>query len=202
MINGAGSAGIAIAKFFIDLGAGDVVCVDKCGVLVCDEEYSNPAHKEIAAMTNKTRIRGKLKDAIKGADVFLGVSAPRIVSADMIKSMARLPIVFPLANPVPEITRDEALAAGAAVVGTGASNQPNQINNVLVFPGIFRGALDSRAKDINAEMQRAAAHALASLVTDAELKADYILPNPLDKRVAKTVADAVAKAAKESGAAR
>ncbi len=202
VINGAGSAGIAIAKFFIDLGAGDVVCVDKCGVLVCDEEYSNPAHKEIAAMTNKTRIRGKLKDAIKGADVFLGVSAPRIVSADMIKSMARLPIVFPLANPVPEITRDEALAAGAAVVGTGASNQPNQINNVLVFPGIFRGALDSRAKDINAEMQRAAAHALASLVTDAELKADYILPNPLDKRVAKTVADAVAKAAKESGAAR
>ncbi len=202
VINGAGSAGIAIAKFFIDLGAGDVVCVDKCGVLVCDEEYSNPAHKEIAVMTNKTQIRGKLKDAIKGADVFLGVSAPRIVSADMIKSMARLPIVFPLANPVPEITRDEALAAGAAVVGTGASNQPNQINNVLVFPGIFRGALDSRAKDINAEMQRAAAYALASLVSDAELKADYILPNPLDKRVAKTIADAVAKAAKESGAAR
>lgn len=197
VINGAGSAGIAIAKFFSELGAGDVVCVDKCGVLVRGENYLNPAHNEIAHITNNTCIRGTLGDAMKGADVFLGVSAPKIVSRDMIASMADKPIVFPLANPVPEITRDEAIAAGAAVVGTGASNQPNQINNVLIFPGIFRGALDARARDITADMQRAAANALASLVTDDELKADYILPNPLDKRVTKAVAEAVYRAAKK-----
>ncbi len=197
VINGAGSAGIAIAKFFLELGADDVVCVDKCGVLVRGENYSNPAHNEIAQITNKTGIRGTLAEAMKGADVFFGVSAPKVVSRDMIGAMADKPIVFPLANPVPEITREEAIAAGAAVVGTGASNQPNQINNVLIFPGIFRGALDARARDITAEMQRAAANALASLVSDDELKADYILPNPLDKRVAKAVADAVYQAAKK-----
>ncbi len=196
VINGAGSAGIAIAKFFLALGAGDVVCVDKCGVLVGGEEYNNPAHAEISKITNKTKIRGTLADAMRCADVFLGVSAPRIVSKDMIKSMAEAPVVFPLANPVPEITRDEALEAGAAVVGTGASNQPNQINNVLIFPGIFRGALDARARDITDGMKLAAAKALASLVSDSELRADYILPNPLDKRVAETVAAAVAAAAK------
>lgn len=202
VINGAGSAGIAIAKFFLDLGAGDIVCVDRCGILCDGESYQNPAHAEISHMTNKTHMRGTLADAMKGADVFLGVSAPKIVSREMIASMAKDPIVFPLANPVPEITRAEALEAGAAVVGTGASNQPNQINNVLMFPGIFRGALDSRASDINIEMQRAAAHALASLVSERELKADYILPSPLDKRVVGAVAKAVAKAARDSGVAR
>lgn len=202
VINGAGSAGIAIAKFFMEMGAGDVVCVDKCGVLVAGESYANHAHEEIAAVTNKTKICGTLADAMRGADVFLGVSAPKIVTKDMIRSMAKDPIVFPLANPVPEITRAEAIEAGAAVVGTGASNQPNQINNVLMFPGIFRGALDARASDINAQMQRAAAHALAGLVTDAELNADYILPSPLDKRVVSTVSAAVEQAARESGVAR
>ena len=202
VINGAGSAGIAIAKFFMEMGAGDVVCVDKCGVRVAGESYANHAHEEIAAVTNKTKICGTLADAMRGADVFLGVSAPKIVTKDMIRSMAKDPIVFPLANPVPEITRAEAIEAGAAVVGTGASNQPNQINNVLMFPGIFRGALDARASDINAQMQRAAAHALAGLVTDAELNADYILPSPLDKRVVSTVSAAVEQAARESGVAR
>lgn len=202
VINGAGSAGIAIAKFFIDLGVGDVVCVDKCGILRAGESYANPAHCEIATLTNKTKMRGTIADAMRGADVFLGVSAPKIVSADMVASMAKDAVVFPLANPVPEITREEALAAGAAVVGTGASNQPNQINNVLMFPGIFRGALDCRARDINVPMQRAAAYALASLVSDAELDANYILPAPLDKRVVSSVAAAVEKAARESGVAR
>ncbi len=202
VINGAGSAGIAIAKFFIDLGAGDIVCVDRCGILHSGENYSNPAHTEISRITNKTHMHGTLADAMKGADVFLGVSAPKIVSREMIASMAKDPIVFPLANPVPEITRAEAIEAGAAVVGTGASNQPNQINNVLMFPGIFRGALDCRASDINIEMQRAAAFALAALVSESELKADYILPSPLDKRVVGAVAKAVAKAARESGVAR
>lgn len=154
VVNGAGSAGIAITRFFLELGAGDVVCVDRCGILVGGEEYANPAHTDIAAVTNKTMLRGALSDAIRGADVFLGVSAPKIVTKDMIKSMADSPIVFPLANPVPEITRAEAIEAGAAVVGTGASNQPNQINNVLIFPGIFRGALDARAGDINGAMCR------------------------------------------------
>lgn len=202
VINGAGSAGIAIAKFFIDLGAGDIVCVDKCGILHSGESYSNPAHDEISKLTNKSGMRGTLADAMKGADVFLGVSAPRIVSGEMVKSMADGAIVFPLANPVPEITRDEAIAAGAAVVGTGASNQPNQINNVLMFPGIFRGALDCRASDINVEMQRAAAYALSSLISDDELSANKILPDPLDKRVVKTVSAAVVKAAVKSGVAR
>ncbi len=202
VINGAGSAGIAIAKFFITLGAGDVVLVDKCGVLEGGETYTNPAHAEMSKMTNRTHIRGTLKDAIRGADVFLGVSAPKIVSQDMIKSMAKDPIVFPLANPVPEISREEALEAGGAVVGTGASGKPNQINNVLIFPGIFRGALDSRATDINDEMKLAAARALGGLVSDVELKADYILPTPLDRRVVKAVAKAVAEAAKSSGVAR
>ena len=196
IINGAGSAGIAIAKFLLSLGAGDVVCAGRNGALVEGETYQNPAHNEIAKITNRNKIKGKLIDIMNGADVFIGVSAPKIVTQDMIKVMAKNAIVFPLANPVPEITREEALAAGAAVVGTGASNQPNQINNVLAFPGIFRGALDARAKNITPEMKKAAAMALADLVSDAELNANYILPNPLDKRVAKAVAAAVAAAAK------
>ncbi len=201
-INGAGSAGVAIAKFFKELGAGDVVSVCRKGVIVKGEHYDNAGHAELATFTNESGIRGTLADAIRGADVFLGVSVPNVVTKDMIKSMAARPIVFPLANPVPEITRADALEAGAAVVGTGASNQPNQINNVLIFPGIFRGALDCRARDINGEMKRAAARALASLVPDTELRADYIIPDPLDKRVAKTVAQAVADAARKSGVAR
>ncbi|MCH5162880.1 MAG: NADP-dependent malic enzyme [Clostridiales bacterium] len=201
-INGAGSAGVAIAKFFTELGVGDIVCVCRKGVIVPGEHYDNAGHAELATFTNKSKIRGTLADAIRGADVFLGVSVPNVVTKDMIKSMANKPIVFPLANPVPEITREAALEAGAAVVGTGASNQPNQINNVLIFPGIFRGALDCRATDINGPMKRAAATALASLVSDSELNADYIIPNPLDKRVAKAVSEAVAKAAIESGVAR
>ncbi|MCH5155582.1 MAG: NADP-dependent malic enzyme [Clostridiales bacterium] len=197
VINGAGSAGIAIAKFLLDMGAGDVVCVGRHGTLVGGEVYPNPAHTEIAKITNKNKIKGTLKDAMTGADVFIGVSVPKVVTQDMIGVMAEKPIVFPLANPVPEITREEAIQAGAAVVGTGASNQPNQINNVLAFPGIFRGALDARARDITPAMQRAAAVALSELVSDKELNADYILPNPLDKRVAKAVAAAVYDCAKK-----
>ncbi len=202
VINGAGSAGIAIAKFFISLGAGDVTCVDKCGILNRGESYKNPAHERIAKITNNSGMKGTLQDAMRGADVFLGVSAPNIVTREMVKSMGENPIVFPLANPVPEISRADALAAGAAVVGTGASNQPNQINNVLVFPGIFRGALDCRARAINEDMKKAAAFALAELVTDGELTADRILPDPLDNRVASAVSSAVIKAARKCGIAR
>lgn len=202
VICGAGSAGIAIAKFLLSLGVGDVACAGRSGMLVGGTEYKNPAHTEIAKLTNKSKIGGTVADGMRGADVFIGVSAPGIVTRDMVKSMAKNPIVFPLANPIPEITRTEALAAGAVVVGTGASNQPNQINNVLVFPGIFRGALDVRARDINAQMQKAAATALASLVSDKELCADYIIPNPLDKRVVKAVSAAVSDAAEKSGVAR
>ncbi len=201
VMSGAGSAGVAIAKFLLTMGAGDVVCVDRCGAIYAGGDYQNPAHRELSEITNKERIKGPLATAIKGADVFIGVSAPRLVTGEMIKSMARTPIVMPLANPVPEITREEAIAAGAAVVGTGASNKPNQINNVLVFPGVFRGALDVRARDINEEMKKAAAFALASLVGD-ELSADYIIPDPLDARVAPAVAAAVAAAARSSGVAR
>lgn len=201
-INGAGSAGVAIAKFFLELGVGDVVCACRSGVLVPGEHYENAGHAEIAALTNKSKIRGTLADAMRGADVFLGVSAPKVVTGEMVKSMGKNPIVFPLANPVPEITREEALAAGAAVVGTGASNQPNQINNVLVFPGVFRGALDCRASDINGVMQLVAAKALAALVDDSRLGADFVIPDPLDKRVVSAVSSAVVKAAKESGVAR
>lgn len=196
VVCGAGSAGIAIAKFLLSLGVGDIACANRQGMIVAGEEYSNPAHREISLMTNKSKIRGSLDEGMMGADVFIGVSSANIVTGDMVKRMAKNAIVFPLANPVPEISRADALAAGAAVVGTGASNQPNQINNVLIFPGIFRGALDARAKDITSEMKLAAANALASLVKDSELNSDYILPNPLDKRVAPAVAAAVVKAVK------
>jgi len=162
----------------------------------------NPAQEEMAKITKPEKFSGKLADALKGADVFVGVSAPHIVSKDMIRSMAYKPIVFPMANPTPEIEPDEALEAGAAVVGTGRSDHPNQINNVLVFPGLFRGALDVRAKDINLEMRNAASHALADLVSDEELSATYILPAAFDKRVGPTVAKAVAQAARDSGVAR
>lgn len=201
VFNGAGAAGVAIAKLFTSMGIGNIVMCDRKGI-ICDGDDLAPAKQDIADFTNKNHIRGSLADAMKGADIFIGVSAPGVVTPEMIKSMAKDPIVLAMANPVPEIMPDLAKEAGAAVVGTGRSDFPNQINNVLAFPGIFRGALDVRASDINEEMKIAAANALASLVSDDELCADYIIPKPFDPRVGKTVAEAVAKAARDSGVAR
>ncbi|MGN0538366.1 MAG: NADP-dependent malic enzyme [Candidatus Fimenecus sp.] len=202
VFSGAGAAGIAIAKLIHKMGAGNIIMCDKMGALCTGEEWMNPAQKEMAEITNKNKLRGSLKDAVKGADIFIGVSAPGIVTEEMIKSMAEKPIVFPMANPVPEIMPDLAIKAGAAVVGTGRSDFPNQINNVLAFPGIFRGALDCRARDINEEMKIAAAKAIASLVSDEELSPEYILPKAFDERVGTTVATAVMDAARKSGVAR
>ena len=199
---GAGAAGVAIVKLLLSLGLGDVVMCDRKGAIYAGREGLNDSKREIAEITNKTGIRGTLADAMVGADVFIGVSAPNTVTPEMIKSMARDPIVFPMANPVPEIMPDLAEAAGAAVVGTGRSDFKNQINNVLAFPGIFRGALDVRASEINDAMKLAAARALAGLVSEAELSKDFILPEPFDPRVAPTVAKAVAEAAHSSGVAR
>lgn len=202
VINGAGSAGIAIAKHLLRLGVSNLIMCDRFGIICEGMAELNDAHKEMSKLTNKEKLMGNLSDAMKGADVFIGVSAPNIVSEDMIKSMADKPIVFPMANPVPEIMPEEAQKAGAAVVGTGRSDFPNQINNVLAFPGIFRGALDVRASDINEEMKMAASHAIASIVSDEELSAEYILPKAFDERIGKTVAKAVADAAIKSGVAR
>ena len=201
VLNGAGSAGIAIAKHLLNLGVQHLTLVDRFGII--DEGMSelNPAQAAMAQVTNRSHLRGTLADAIKDADVFIGVSAPGVLSQDMVHSMADKPIVFAMANPTPEIMPDEALAAGAAVVGTGRSDFPNQINNVLAFPGIFRGALDCRATCINEEMKMAASRALADLVA-ADLTATYILPDALDKRVARAVADAVMAAARATGVAR
>lgn len=201
VFNGAGAAGVAIAKLFTSMGMGNIIMCDRKGI-ICDGDDLKPAKKDIADFTNKNHLRGSLADAMKGADIFIGVSAPGVVTEDMIKTMAKDPIVLAMANPVPEIMPDLAKAAGAAVVGTGRSDFPNQINNVLAFPGIFRGALDVRASDINEEMKIAAAKALASLVSDEELSADYIIPKPFDPRVGKAVAAAVAQAACDSGVAR
>ena len=201
VFNGAGAAGVAIAKLFKSMGIGDIIMCDRKGI-ICDGDDLAPAKQDIADFTNKNHVRGSLADAMKGADIFIGVSAPGVVTQDMIRSMAKDPIVLAMANPVPEIMPDLAKEAGTAVVGTGRSDFPNQINNVLAFPGIFRGALDVRASDINEEMKIAAAKALASLVADDELSADYIIPKPFDPRVGKTVAAAVAQAARDSGVAR
>ncbi len=201
VINGAGSAGIAIGRHLMHLGVRHLKLVDRCGVLCAGAEM-NSAQREMAERTNPEGFSGTLADALKGADVLIGVSAPHIVSREMIRSMAEGAIVFPMANPVPEIEPEDALAAGAAVVGTGRSDHPNQINNVLAFPGLFRGALDVRARDINEEMKRAASFALAGLVAEEELSASYILPPAFDGRVGPTVAAAVAKAARDSGVAR
>ena len=201
VFNGAGAAGVAIAKLFTSMGMGNIIMCDRKGI-ICDGDDLKPAKQDIADFTNKNHLRGSLADAMEGADIFIGVSAPGVVTEDMIKSMAKDPIVLAMANPVPEIMPDLAKAAGAAVVGTGRSDFPNQINNVLAFPGIFRGALDVRASDINEEMKIAAAKALASLVSDEELSADYIIPKPFDPRVGKTVAAAVAQAARDLGVAR
>ena len=202
VINGAGSAGIAIGKHLLNLGVKHLIMVDRFGVIARDMEGLSDAHREMAGLTNEDCLHGTLADAMKGADVFVGVSAPGIVSRDMVRSMASDAIVFPMANPTPEIMPDEALAAGARVVGTGRSDFPNQINNVLAFPGIFRGALDCRARCINEEMKVATSLALASLIPEDELREDNIIAPALDKRVAKVVAEAVIKAAKETGVAR
>jgi malate dehydrogenase (oxaloacetate-decarboxylating) len=202
VINGAGSAGIAICKHLLNLGVKNIIMVDRFGIICKGDNTLSSAHKEIAEVTNAEMIKGTLADAIKGADVFVGVSAPNVVTQDMIKSMASDPIVFPMANPTPEIMPDLALNAGAKIVGTGRSDFPNQINNVLAFPGIFRGALDCRAKCINEEMKIATSYALASLIPENELSETNIIPNPLDKRVAKVVAEAVIKSAKETGVNR
>lgn len=202
VINGAGAAGTAIAEHLLSLGIKDLILCDKFGTL-CDGDASlNEAHALIAARTNPSHITGTLADAMKGADVFIGVSAPGVVSREMVASMNRDAIVFSMANPTPEIFPDDAKAAGARIVGTGRSDYPNQINNVLAFPGIFRGALDVRASDINDAMKLAASHAIASLVSDDELSEDYILPKAFDKRIAPAVAEVVAQAAVNSGVAR
>lgn len=202
VINGAGAAGIAIAKFLMLYGVKDVTLCDLKGIVCEGEEWLNPAQKEIAKVTNKPRLKGKLADAMRGADVFIGVSGPNCVTKDMVKSMADKPILFPCANPVPEISPQDALDAGAFIVGTGSSEYPNQINNVLVFPGLFRGALDVRANTVNTEMMVAAAKGIADCVTDNQLARDYILPYAYDKAAHKSVAKAVAEAAIKSGAAK
>ena len=200
--SGAGAAGIAIIKLLVSLGLKNVIMCDRKGAIYEGRDGLNEEKMEMAKISNRNMVKGTLEEAIKGADVFIGVSAPGTVTAEMVKSMAPNPILFPMANPVPEIMPDEAKAAGAAVIGTGRSDFPNQINNVLAFPGIFRGTLDVRAKDINDEMKIAAAYAIASLVSEDELSPEYIIPNPFDKRVAPSVAAAVAKAAKDTGVAR
>ena len=202
VFSGAGAAGIAIAKLIHKMGAGNIIMCDKEGVLSVGREWMNPAQAQMAEITNKNRLDGTLVDALKGADIFIGVSAPNIVTEEMISTMAPDAIVFPMANPVPEIMPDKARNAGARVVGTGRSDYPNQINNVLAFPGIFRGALDCRAKDINEEMKIAAARAIASLVSDEELTEEYILPKAFDERVGVAVAKAVADAARKCNIAR
>jgi len=202
VINGAGSAGIAIAKFLLGLGVRHMILCDRIGTLVPGKDGMTSAQAEMAQITNEERLDGTLADAMKGADVFIGVSAPGIVSKEMVTSMNEGAIVFPMANPVPEIDPNLAKEAGAAVVGTGRSDFNNQINNVLAFPGIFRGALDARASAITEGMKKAAAYGLASLVSDEELSTEYILPKAFDPRVAPTVAEAVKKCAEEEGVAR
>lgn len=202
VINGAGSAGIAIGKHLLNMGAVHLTFCDRFGIICEGDKNNNPAQEEISKVTNLEHKKGSLADALYGADVFIGVSAPNLVTPEMIKSMSADAIVFPMANPTPEIMPDIAKAAGARVVGTGRSDFPNQINNVLAFPGIFRGALDCRASCINEEMKVAASYALASLIPDNEINEDNIIAPALDKRVAQVVAEAVVKTAKETGVAR
>jgi malate dehydrogenase (oxaloacetate-decarboxylating) len=202
VINGAGSAGIAIANFLMQLGVKNLILCDRIGTLCEGKDGMNPAQSELANITNKDKLDGTLADAMRGADVFIGVSAPGIVSKEMVASMNKGAIVFPMANPVPEIAPDLALEAGAAVVGTGRSDFKNQINNVLAFPGIFRGALDARASKITEDMKFAAAHAIAALISDEELSDEYIIPKAFDERVAPAVAKAVYDSAKRTGVAR
>ncbi len=200
--SGAGAAGIAIIRLLMSMGLKNVVMTDRQGAIYQGREGLNPIKEEMAAITNFAKEKGTLAEVIRGADVFIGVSAPGTLTADMVRSMAKDPIIFACANPTPEIFPEEAKAAGAAVVSTGRSDYPNQVNNVLCFPGIFRGALDVRASDINDQMKVAAAYALAGLVSDEELNADYILPKAFDPRVKDAVAKATAEAARASGVAR
>ena len=202
VINGAGSAGIAIGKHLMNIGVKNLTFVDRFGIICEGDENNNVAQEEIAKVTNLEHKKGTLADALVGADVFIGVSAPNLVTPEMVKSMANDSIMFPMANPTPEIMPDLAKAAGARVVGTGRSDFPNQINNVLAFPGIFRGALDCRATCINEEMKVATSYALASLIPDDEITEENIIATALDKRVAEVVAKAVIKTAKETGVAR
>ncbi|MBO7364948.1 MAG: NAD-dependent malic enzyme [Lachnospiraceae bacterium] len=202
VINGAGAAGTAIGEHLMALGLRNLIMCDKDGALYTGKDGMTEAHTKLAAETNPDRETGRLSDVIRNADVFIGVSAPRMVTPEMVASMAEKPIVFPMANPTPEILPDEAKAGGAYIIGTGRSDYPNQINNVLAFPGIFRGALDVRASDINDAMKMAASHAIASLVSPEELSPEYILPKAFDPRIAPAVAAAVAEAARESGVAR
>ncbi|MGM9684418.1 MAG: NADP-dependent malic enzyme [Eubacteriales bacterium] len=202
VINGAGAAGCAIGRHLLSIGVKNLTMVDRFGIICRGMEGLNPAHEEMALLTNHELKRGSLADAMRGADVFIGVSAPGIVSEDMVSSMAHDAIVFPMANPSPEIMPDAAKAAGARIVGTGRSDFPNQINNVLAFPGIFRGALDCRARCINEEMKTAASFALASLISESELNEENIIAGALDRRVAEVVAEAVKDAARRTGVAR
>ena len=202
VINGAGSAGISICKLLLELGIGDVVLVDRKGALAVGEDWMNPAQAEMAQRTNAEQIHGDLATVMKGRDVFIGVSAPNVVTAEMVSTMAKDAIVFAMANPTPEIMPDEAKKGGARIVATGRSDFPNQVNNVLCFPGLFKGALSVRARDINDQMKLAAAYAIADLITDADRSEENIIPGAFDPRVAEAVANAVAKAARETGVAR
>ncbi|MBO5448875.1 MAG: NAD-dependent malic enzyme [Ruminococcus sp.] len=202
VINGAGAAGCAIGKLLLSMKVGDLIMVDREGIICEGDSYLNEAHAEMAAVTNKKRLHGSLADALKGADAFVGVSRPGLVSKEMVSSMNDRSIIFAMANPTPEIMPDEAKEAGAFIVGTGRSDFPNQINNVVAFPGIFKGALAVRASDINEEMKMAAAKAIAGCVPEDKLCAEFILPNAFDRAVPTAVAEAVAKAARKSGAAK
>ena len=202
VINGAGSAGISIAKLLMQFGAGNIVLVDRQGAVSVDEDWLNPAQRQMAEVTNKHNERGPLSEIIKGKDVFIGVSAPKVVTAEMVSTMAKDAIVFAMANPTPEIMPEEAAKGGARVIATGRSDYPNQINNVLVFPGIFRGALNAQATDITEEMKLSAARAIAAIVADDELTEEYIIPGAFDKRVAPAVAEAVMACAKEQGVSK
>ncbi|MGB7606106.1 MAG: malic enzyme-like NAD(P)-binding protein [Lutisporaceae bacterium] len=202
VINGAGAAGTSITKMLINLGVKDVIVCDRDGIIYIGASTNNEAKEALAQITNKNDKKGLLSDAMVGADVFIGVSAPNVVSEQMIASMGKDSIVFAMANPTPEIMPDAAKKAGARVIGTGRSDFPNQVNNVLAFPGIFRGALDVRAKDINEEMKVAAAYAIAGIISDEEVNEDYIIPGAFDNRIVDSVSKAVAKAARETGVAR
>lgn len=202
VINGAGAAGISIAKFLLSLGVEDIVMVDRCGIITKDVNYDNKAFNEIKLITNKRNLKGDLSDAIKNVDFFVGVSVGNILKKEDIRKMNDKAIVFPMANPIPEISYSDAIDAGAYVVGTGSSKWPNQINNALVFPGIFRGALDVRASDINDEMMKAAAYAIASMIKDEDLSKENIMPKVINTEVHKKIAEEVRKAAIISGVAR
>jgi malate dehydrogenase (oxaloacetate-decarboxylating) len=202
VVNGAGAAGTAIAKLLLSSGVKNLIAVDKVGILYRGMEKIDDAKDALAEITNPDNIKGSLSDALVGADLFVGVSAPGILKPEMVKSMNKDAIIFAMANPTPEIMPDEAKAAGARVIGTGRSDYPNQVNNVLAFPGIFRGALDVRAKEINEEMKLAAAYAIAGYIKDEDLNENNVIPSALDKNVATKVAEAIAKAARESGVAR